>query len=102
MTSVGLPTEYMQELIRALKRSQSLHCVHLCGNRLDEEEMELLNAKLKPTMIDYMVIDPKKRLYKSKLLAKIQEEILKNYSQRYEDIYESVKTKDVMLEWMSV
>jgi len=64
--------------------------------------MELLNAKLKPTMVDYMVIDPQKRLYKSKLLAKIQSEILRNYAERYENIYESVKTKDVMLEWMSV
>lgn len=32
MTSVNLPEAHMIELIANIKRSQSLHCVHLCGN----------------------------------------------------------------------
>jgi hypothetical protein len=55
MTSVGLPEKHMLELISNIKRSQSLHCVHLCGNLLSEQAVDHLNLKLKPTLINSMV-----------------------------------------------
>ena len=83
MTSTNLPKEYYLELIRNIKRSQSLHCVHLCGNIQDEECIDLMNQKLKPTFINDMVTNPKKLEAKKKLLEKIYKGIKENYSQRY-------------------
>lgn len=45
---------------------------------------------------------PEKLNSKQALLAKIQKDIKLHYRERYEQIYDSVKVKDVMLEWMSV
>lgn len=70
MTAVGLPEKHMLELICNLKRSVSLHCVHLCGNILTETGVDLLNSKLKPTLINNM-ISPEKIGHKQRLLARI-------------------------------
>ena len=59
------------EIIRNLKRSQSLHCVHLCGNIQDEDCIDLMNAKLKPTFINHMAINKKKLASKKKLIERI-------------------------------
>lgn len=101
MTSVSLPEKYMLELIANIKRSQSLHCVHLCGNKLPETCVELINTKLKPTFINDMISQDKVEAKKD-LVKKIKQDILQNYSKRYEKIYDSVKIKDVMLETKSV
>jgi len=101
MTSVTLPEKYMLELIYNIKRSQSLHCVHLCGNKLPESCVELINTKLKPTFINEMIAQDKLEM-KRELVKKIKMDILQNYSKRYEKIYDSVKFKDVMLETKSV
>ena len=102
MTSVGLPDKLMMELICFLKRSQSLHCVHLCGNILSEECVDLMNSKLKPTLVSNMLTDKEKEMRKQKLLARIQKGIKENYYEKYEKIYDSVKVKDAMLEWLSL
>lgn len=60
MTSVNLPEALMIELIHNIKRSQSLHCVHLCGNRLNEEQVDFLHNKLKPTIVNEMALNEKK------------------------------------------
>ena len=52
LTSVDLPDALMLELIQYLKRSMSLHAVHLCGNSLSEEAKKLLDMKLKPKHIE--------------------------------------------------
>ena len=102
LTSIGLQEKYLLELICFLKRSQSLHCVHLCGNQFTEESVNLLNSKLKPTYINDMVTQPEKLERKKNLLQRIQKGIRENYHERYERIYDSVLTKDSMLEWLSV
>lgn len=79
MTSVSLPEKYMLELIMNIKRSQSLHCVHLCGNKLPETCVELMKLKLKPTPINEM-IEPYKLETKKALVQKVKTDILKNYS----------------------
>jgi len=56
LSSVNLPEKYMIELICNLKRSQSLHCVHLCGNQFTESCIDMLNIKLKPTFINNMIM----------------------------------------------
>ncbi len=56
LSSVNLPEKYMIELICNLKRSQSLHCVHLCGNQFTEACIDMLNLKLKPTFINNMIM----------------------------------------------
>lgn len=61
-----------------------------------------MNAKLKPTLINGMVISPNKLAVKKKLLDKIYRGIKETYAQKYEKIYDSVLAKDTMLEWMSV
>lgn len=43
LTSISLAEKHMLELIASLKRSRSLHCVHLCGNQLSEQCVDLLN-----------------------------------------------------------
>jgi len=101
MTSVNLPEKYMLMLIMNLKRSQSLHCVHLCGNRMTPACIELIHSKLKPTFINDL-IDEDKLEFKQAIVHKVKEDILRNYSAKYELIYDSVKNKDAMLEWMSV
>ena len=53
-------------------------------------------------MINDMITDPEKNQMKKVLLEKVQNEIKKNYHARYEKIYESVKFKEVMEEWMSI
>ena len=55
MTSVSVPEKHMLELIYNIKRSQSLHCVHLCGNKLPESCVELITTKLKQTFINEMI-----------------------------------------------
>jgi len=52
LTSIDLPDALMLELIQYLKRSMSLHSVHLCGNSLSGEAKKLLNVKLKPKHIE--------------------------------------------------
>ena len=59
MTAVGLPEKLMLELICNIKRSVSLHCVHLCGNILTEASVDLLNLKLKPTLVNGMLAPEK-------------------------------------------
>ena len=68
MTATNLPKEYYMELIRNLKRSQSLHCVHLCGNIQDEEVVDLMNNKLKPTFINQMITNSRKLASKKQLI----------------------------------
>ena len=88
MTSVTLPEKYMLELIYNIKRSQSLHCVHLCGNKLPESCVQLINTKLKPTFINEMIAQDKLEM-KRELVKKIKMDILQNYSKRYEKIYDA-------------
>lgn len=57
MTAVNLAEKQMAQLLHSLKKSLSLHCVHLCGNNLRDPEVQLLNQKLKPTLINNM-LDP--------------------------------------------
>lgn len=71
MTSVSLPEEYMQELISNIKRSQSLHCVHLCGNIMSDETIEHLHHKLKPTFINDMVKNPERIKAKGRMVRKL-------------------------------
>ena len=61
-----------------------------------------MNAKLKPTLINDMNINPKKLEAKKRLLERIYHGIKEGYSEKYEKIYDSVLAKDTMLEWMSV
>lgn len=75
LTSCNIPEKYMLELICNLKRSQSLHCVHLCGNQFTEEAIDLMSSKLKPTEINDMVNDKRRRQYKNALLHRIQNDV---------------------------
>ena len=61
MTSVDLPGPLMAELIHNIKRSISLHVVHLCGNKLGDEAPEILKKRLKPTPYGDMVPSDKKK-----------------------------------------
>jgi hypothetical protein len=56
LSSINLPEKYMIELICNLKRSQSLLCVHLCGNQFSEACIDMMNIKLKPTFINNMIM----------------------------------------------
>jgi len=68
LTSIGLSEKMMHELICNLKRSQSLHCVHLCGNALSEQSIDLLNLKLKPTLVSGLAAPEKIRRREDLLL----------------------------------
>ena len=48
------------------------------------------------------MIDEGKLEFKSAIVKQVKEDILRNYAEKYEKIYDSVKNKDAMLEWMSV
>jgi len=48
LSAIELLPDLMLELIVNIKRSISLHCVHICGNRLDKAAKYLLLTKLKP------------------------------------------------------
>ena len=61
MTSCSVPEKQMLDLICNLKRFQSLHCVHLCGNQLTEEGVILMASKLKPSHINEMVTDLRRK-----------------------------------------
>ena len=103
LTSCNLPAKYMLDLICNLKRSQSLHCVHLCGNQFSDEAVDLMSLKLKPTQINGMIADPRRRASKNLLLDKIRRDVSsENTKKQYEKIYGSIKVKDLMLEWLSV
>ena len=102
LTSINLEEKYMLELICNIKRSRSLHCVHMCGNRFTPASVDMLNLKLKPTAINSMAMKEGKTRKKQRLVAKLQEVIAGRYRERYEKIYDSVHTKEVMLEWLSV
>lgn len=54
LTSVNLPEKFLIELICNIKRSRSLHCTHLCGNKFSPASIDTLNLKLKPTTINNM------------------------------------------------
>jgi hypothetical protein len=71
LTSCNLPEKFMLELICNLKRSQSLHCVHLCGNQFTDESVDLMSSKLKPTQINDMINDPRRREHKNTILRRI-------------------------------
>ena len=71
LSSINLPEKYMIELICNLKRSQSLHCVHLCGNQFTEACIDMLNTKLKPTFINNMIMKQEVLDYKKKIMARI-------------------------------
>ena len=51
MTSINIDERFMIELICNIKRSRSLHAVHLCGNNLNENVVNMMNLKIKPTRI---------------------------------------------------
>lgn len=90
LTSVNLPEKFFVELICNIKRSRSLHCVHLCGNKFTPASIETLNLKLKPTMINSMDKKEGKQRKTKKLLNKLQEVIESRYRERYDQIYDAV------------
>lgn len=57
LTSINIPEKFLLELISYIKRSRSLHCVHLCGNKFSSATMQFLHQKLKPTNINKLEQD---------------------------------------------
>ena len=76
MTAVNLPEKHMNQLVHSLKKSLSLHCVHLCGNLLQDSQVKLLNQKLKPTLINNMM-DPQDLLQKHERVQQLQSVLAK-------------------------
>ena len=62
MTSVDLPDSLMMDLLNFIKRSISLHAVHLCGNQISEGSKAVIKAKLKPVKIGGMTEMSKAKL----------------------------------------
>jgi NAD-specific glutamate dehydrogenase len=86
------------DLIRNIKRSVSIHVVHLCGNILTKNAISLLKSKLKPTLIDEMVHEnPSKKIFTERLATTLK----KYFKMQYEKVFDGVKFKEMMIEWMS-
>ena len=62
LSSIDLPDTLMADLLNFIKRSMSLHVVHLCGNKISEGSLDVIKAKLKPVKIGGM-----KEMSKTKL-----------------------------------
>ena len=99
LTAIDLPNDLMCELIHNIKRNQSLHCVHLCGNNLSKDALLMIKLKLKPTFKDGLEV---KGEHKQKLIRRVNEYLKMNYLEEHEKIYNVFKRKEMNLEWMSV
>lgn len=103
LSSVDLLPELMLDLITHIKRSISLHCVHLCGNRLDRRSKLLLLTKLKPYLVRQKAQEAAALgggAHESLLreVAKLREA----YQERHQKIYEAAKIKEIMSQWLTV
>lgn len=99
LSSVDLPDSLMMELLNFIKRSMSLHVVHLCGNTISEGSLAVISAKLKPVKIGGMKEMSKTKL---QLIERINETVRPYFMEKYQKIYDSVKVKEMQIEWMSV
>jgi hypothetical protein len=81
LTSIDLPDALMLELIQYLKRSMSLHSVHLCGNSLSDEAKKLLDLKLKPKHIELQMA---RNSAKHKLVYCMNNYLKHRHTQRHE------------------
>lgn len=103
MTSVDLVQELMHELIVHLKRSISLQCVHLCNNKIDQKGKFLLIQKLKPHLTqERLQINQSNSNGMHQTLITHLNNLNKAYSKRHEKIYEAVKIKEVLKQWMTL
>ena len=48
VSSIALPDELMPDLIHNIKRSISIHVVHLCGNKISPQVTHQIKTRLKP------------------------------------------------------
>jgi hypothetical protein len=64
LTGVDLPESLMTDLLSNIKRSISLHVVHLCGNQIQNlpDANKVLRNRLKPTPVDNMLEPDKAKL----------------------------------------
>jgi len=77
----------------------SLHVVHLCGNTISEEAQALINEKLKPVKISGM---KEMNKYKLQLIERINKTVRSSFMEKHEEIYNSVKVKEMQTEWKSL
>ena len=89
----------MAELIHNIKRSISLHVVHLCGNKLGDEAPSIMKTRLKPTMVGAMVPADKHKL---DLIDQVNLSLRDGFRDKAAKIYDAVKVKETMIEWLSV
>ena len=98
LTSIDLPPRMMLELIHNIKRSISLHVVHLCENNLSEKAHKMLKTKLKPTYTGKMAGHPLSK----QLVKRLDRTLREHFNDRDARVFDSVKIKEMQVEWMSV
>lgn len=106
LSAIELLPDLMLDLIVNIKRSISLHCVHLCGNRLTKVAKYLLLVKLKPHLHQQKIQETlasqtSRGSAKVRLLKEVAK-VSRAYLERHEQMYEALKLKEVMTRWMGV
>ena len=102
MSSTNLDSGLLAELLVNVKRSVSLHCVHLSGNHFEREHRQLLQSKLKVTATKKLEVNPLKADKRQALVDKVREHLRSHFKNQAEKVYHAQKTREVLEEWESL